>query len=177
MGFDGGDVAARRSAQRLAQRAGENIDLHAGPVRRAAALRPDEAGGVAVIHHDQGVMAVGQRADLAQLGEIAIHREYAIGDDDDAAGTALARRLQLGFEVVHVAIGEAEALRLGEPDAVDDRGVVQGIGDDGVLLAEQRLEDRAIGIEAGGEQDRVIHAEIVRDAALEREMQVVTCRR
>ena len=90
---------------------------------------------------------------------------------------ALARRLQLRFEIVHVAIGEAEALRLGEPDAVDDRGMVQGVGDDGVLLAEQRLEHAAIGIEAGGEEDGVFHAEIIGDAALERAGAGRWCRR
>ena len=162
------DIAAGRAAQRLAQRAGEDIGLHARPVRRAAALRADEAGGVAIIDHHQRIMGIGELADIRQLGEIAIHGEHAIGDDDDAAGAGTARLLQLLFEIVHVAIGEAVALGLGQADAVDDRGMVQGIGNDGILLAEQRLEHRAIGIETGGEEDGVIHAEIVGDAALQR---------
>ena len=112
-------------------------------------------------------MPVRHGADLAELGEIAIHREHAIGDDDDAPGAALARGLQLRLEVVHVAIGEAEAAGLGEPDAIDDRGMVQRIRDDRILLAEQRLEHRAIGIEAGGKQDGVVHAEVIGDAPLE----------
>ena len=172
MGCGGGDVAASRTAKRLAQCAGQDIDLDAGPVRRAAALRSDEAGGVAIIDHDQRVIRIGKFANVAKLGKVAVHREHAIGDDDDAAGTAFPGCLHLGLEVIHVAIGEAEAPGLGEPDAVDDRGMVQGIRDDGILLAEQGFEYGAIGIETGSKQDRVIHAKIIRDAALERQVQI-----
>jgi len=50
--------------------------------------------------------------------------------------------------------------------------MVEGVGDDRVLLAEERLEDGAIGIEAGGEEDRIVHAEIGGDAPLERQVKV-----
>jgi hypothetical protein len=50
-----------------------------------------------------------------------------------------------------------EALGLAQPDPVDDRGVVQAVGEDGVVRAQQGLEDAAVGVEAGGVQDRVLH--------------------
>ena len=56
-------------------------------------------------------------------------------------------------------------LRLAQPDAVDDAGVVERIGDDRVLLIQQRLEQAAVGIEAGGVEDRVLGA---RGSALKR---------
>ena len=74
---------------------------------------------------------------------------------------------QLLFERVHVAIGEAVAARLAQPHAVDDRSVVERIGNDRVVFAQQRLEHAAIGVETGGEQDRVVFAEMRGDGALE----------
>ena len=74
---------------------------------------------------------------------------------------------QLGFEIRHVAIGVAVARCLAEADAVDDRGMVQGVGDDGVLLAEERLEHAAIGVETGGVEDGILHLHIAGDAGFE----------
>ena len=39
--------------------------------------------------------------------------------------------------------------------------MVKGVGDDGVLLAEERFEDTPVGIETGGVENRVLRAEIV----------------
>src|SRR5690606_2935039 len=57
--------------------------------------------------------------------------------------------------------------------AVDDRGVVERVGDDRVLLAQQRLEQPAVGIEAGGVEDRVLGAEEIGDGLLELLVQVL----
>jgi hypothetical protein len=43
---------------------------------------------------------------------------------------------------VPVPLGPAQA------DPVDDRGVVERVGDDGVVLAEERLEEAAVRVEA-----------------------------
>ena len=133
----------------------------------AAPLRPEEAGGVAVVDHDQGVVLVGQRPDVLQLRDVAVHREGAVGGDDDVASAVGPGLLQLGLQIGHVRVGEAVALGLAQPNAVDDRGVVQAVRDDGVLGPEQRLEDAAVGVEGGGEQDGVLEAEIVGDGLFE----------
>ena len=133
----------------------------------AATLRTEEARGVAVVDHDQGAVFVGQRPDVLQLRDIAVHREGAVGGDDDLARAVRPGLFQLGLEVVHVRVGEAVALGLAQPDAVDDRGVVQAVGDDGVLGPEQGFEDAAVGVKGGREQDRVLEAEIVGDGALQ----------
>ena len=125
----------------------------------------DEADGVAVIDHDHGAVFFGEIADALKIGDDAVHREDAVGGDQlEAAALGL---LQLLFERRHVVVGVAEALGLGEAHAVDDRGVVQRVGDDRVLLRQQRFEQAAIGIEAGGIEDRVLHAEKRRDPRLE----------
>ncbi len=107
-----------------------------------------------------------------ELGKIAIHGEHAVGDDDHAARAPGPRGLQLRLEIGHVAIGIAEALRLRETDAIDDGGVVEAVGDDGVFLAEQWLEHAAIGIEAGGVEDRILLLDIAGDAGLQRLVQI-----
>ena len=151
-------VAAGRAAQRLAERAGDDVDpaLDAAMLGRAAAMLADEADRVAVVHHDHRAVFLREVADAFQIGDDAVHREDAVGGDQlEAAAFGL---LQFFLERRHVVVGIAEAFRLGEPHAVDDRGVVQRVGNDRVLLGKQRLEQAAIGIEAGAVKDRVLHA-------------------
>jgi hypothetical protein len=86
--------------------------------------------------------------------------------------TSLKRAGRLGLaqprlEVGHVAVAVAVAPGLAEADPVDDRGVVELVADDGVLLAEERLEDAPVGVEAGGVEDRVVGPEEGAQARLE----------
>ena len=53
----------------------------------------------------------------------------------------------------------APALRFAQADAVDDGGMVERVADDGVLLAQQWLEETAIGIEGCGVEDGVLAAD------------------
>ena len=77
------------------------------------------------------------------------------------------RRLELRFEVGHVVVAVAVARRLAQADAIDDRCVVQRVGNDGVIFVEQRLEQAAVGVEGGGVQNRVLHAQKSRNRPLE----------
>jgi hypothetical protein len=54
------------------------------------------------------------------------------------------------LELREVVVSVAQALRPAEPDAVDDAGVVERVADDHVAVVEQRLEQPAVGVEAGG---------------------------
>ena len=124
----------------------------------------------------QRAVAVGQVADLVELGDRAVHREHAVGDDQLVARAGRSR-LQLRFEVGHVVVLVAKARGLAQADAVDDRRVVQRVGDDRVLLAEQRLEQAAVGVERGRVEDRVFRAEEGRQSLLERLVHGLACRR
>ena len=96
---------------------------------------------------------------------MAVHREHAIGRDQPAAGArGLAQAL---FELAGVAVRVAQPARLAEPHTVDDRGVVEGVGDDRVVLAEQRLEEPGVGVEAGRVENRVLATEECADPRLE----------
>ena len=165
--------AARRAAERLAQRGSEHVDLVHHPVvlGRAPAGGAQEAGGVAVVDHHQRIVLLGQGRDLVQFRDVAVHAEGAVGGDQP--GTAIPRGLQGLFQRLHVAVRVAVALGLAQADAVDDRGVVEGVRDDGVLRAEQGLEQAAVGIETRGVEDRVVGAEKVRNGSLELLVQVL----
>ena len=124
---------------------------------RPAPAGPDEADRVRVVDHDERVVAVGEVADLVELGEVAVHREDAVGRDEPVPGIRASREPRL--ELVHVAVRVPLPPRLAEPDPVDDRGVVELVGDHRVALVEQRLEHAAVGVEARREQDRVLRPE------------------
>ena len=172
-GLRPGDIAAKRAAKGLAQRAGQHIDLHSGMGGRPAPLRPHEPGRVAIVHHRQGAVLLGQRHDFGQFRQIAIHRKDAIRRDHDEPRTISARLPQLRLEIVHVGVCVTVTLCLAKPDAVDDRGMVEGVGDHRVLWPQKRLEQAAIGIEAGGEEYGICLAEEPRDTLLQLSVQVL----
>ena len=50
--------------------------------------------------------------------------------------------------------------------AVDDGGVVQGVGDNRIFCAKQGLKQTAVGVEAGGVENRVFHSKEARQLLL-----------
>ena len=62
--------------------------------------------------------------------------------------------------------------RLAEANAVNDRGMVQGIGNNGVLLTKERLEHATIGVKTGGVEDGIFHLHIAGDAGFQLCMKV-----
>ena len=78
----GADVGAV-GAERLAERADDEVDLAAQPRGgdRAAAARPDRAGRVRLVDHQPAAVAAGQLDQLLQRRDVAVHREDAVGDD------------------------------------------------------------------------------------------------
>ena len=167
-----GGAAAEGAAERLAEGRRDDVDAPHGEavvLPGAASRSPQKAGGVAVVDQDESPMAVRQVADLRQGCDVAVHGEDAVGDDQPESGRG--GLLELRLEVAHVGVLVDEALRLAEANAVDDRGVVQLVGEDGVLGAQKGLEDAAVGVEARGVEDRVLHAEELRDPLLQLEVQ------
>ena len=81
-------------------------------------------------------------------------------------GTRFACLFEPRFQLNHVVVGVAETLRFTQANTVDDGGVVQGVGDNRIFCAEQGLEQAAVGVEAGGVENRVFHSEEVRQLLL-----------
>ena len=69
------------------------------------------------------------------------------------------RFLELGFQVCHVVVGITEALGFAEAHAVNNGSVVQGIGNNSVVCSQEAFKQPAVGVKAGGKQNRVFRAE------------------
>jgi len=113
-----------------------------------------EAGRVRVVDHDERVVAIRQVADGPQIRDRSVHREHAVSRDEPGPGRLCL--FETLFELGHVVVGVAMSLRLAQPDAVDDAGVIEGVRDHGILLVQQRLKQTAVGIETGGVEDRIL---------------------
>ena len=142
------DVAAQR-ADGLRQRAHLHVDaaVHVEVVDRPAAVAAQHARGVGVVDHHDGAVLLGQGGELVHRADVAVHREHAVGDDQLVAGLVLrspAAVPRSGDVLV------AKDLDLGarEPRAVDDAGVVQLVGEDEVVLAQDRAHGAGVGRES-----------------------------
>ena len=110
-----------------------------------------------VVHHDQRAVLVGQIADPGKIGNGAIHGENPVGRDHP--GSRRGSILEPGLKLRHVIVPVTMTLRLAEPDAVDDAGVVQFIGNDGIFRPEQGFEQTRVGIETRGIENGVVHSQ------------------
>src|ERR1039457_2751884 len=100
-------------------------------------------------------------------GDVPVHREDAVGDQEDAP-VALGLRLgERPLRVVEVAVLIEDAVRLGEPDAVDDRSVIELVADDDIALLEERAEDADVDRVAALEDERGLGVLERGDARLE----------
>ena len=74
---------------------------------------------------------------------------------------------ELFFKVFHVCVGITITYCFAEPYAVDDGCVVERVGDDGILVREERFEYASVRIEACGVEDGVLRTEILRNGGFE----------
>ena len=105
---------------------------------------------MAFIDHHERIVLFREVTDLVNLRYIPVHREHPVGHDDLEAVIGRLGFLQLCFQIRHVVIGVPVARRFAQAHPVDDAGVVQRIGNDGIVRAEQRLEYPAVRIECCG---------------------------
>ena len=118
-----------------------------------------------IVDHDQRAVLVREIANFLQRRDAAIHREHTVGRDEACA--AILRLLQVLFELREISIRVAQSTRFAQPDAIDDAGVVERVGDDGILFAEHGFEQATVGIPTGGIQDGVLGSEEARQRGLE----------
>ena len=122
---------------------------------------------MAFVDHHHRFVRVREVADLVNLGHVTVHGKHPIGHDDDVTNPLRTRFLEACLQLRHVVVRVAEALRLAQPNAVDDRGVVQAVADDGILRSQQGLEDPTVGVKRSGIQDGVFGLVKVGDALFE----------
>ena len=126
---------------------------------RTTTILAHKADRVRVVDHHQRIVFVCQVTHAFQVGDHAVHGEHAIGGDQHVAGARFTRLLQTCFQLGHVVIGIAEALRFAQTYAVDNGGMVQCVRNDRVFCTQQRLKQTSVGVKAGGVQNRIFHAQ------------------
>ena len=76
--------------------------------RGARAARAEHAGAVRLVDHQPRAVALAEVADLRQRRDVALHREDAVDDDEDAAAVAR-RALERLLELVEAVVAERRA--------------------------------------------------------------------
>ena len=94
-----GRETAHRTAERLAERTGEDVNLAVAVELfcHAVSCRAHHACGVAFVHHHKSVILLGKLTNLVHRSHVAVHREHAVSGDD--AETAILGFLQATLEV------------------------------------------------------------------------------
>src|SRR5437868_14063162 len=99
--------------------------------------------------------------DVRQVRDRAFHREYAVRPNKTAPcvrGTA-----KLVSQILHVTVlidgRRALADRLRKPHRIDDRRVIQGVGDDEVTFRDYRTYQPFIGVPCRDEAQRRLGAD------------------
>jgi len=143
------DIAAER-ADGFGESSHLNIDaaVDVEVVDGAAAVAAEDARGVGVVNHHDGAVFFGEIAESRQGADVAVHREDAVGDEQLFAGLVL-HAAELGFGVGDVLVLEDQDFGAREAGSVDDGGVVELVGDDEVIFAEDRGNGAGVGSESG----------------------------
>ena len=143
-------------ADRLRER--PHLDIHsavqAEVVDGPAPVLAQHPRRVGVVDHHDGAVLVRDLDQRWKRCDVAVHREHAVGDQELVAS----RRLRLGEERVgrgRVLVREDLDLGPRQSGAVDDRGVIEGVGEDRVVPSHQSGDGAQVGQIAGGEEDGV----------------------
>ena len=162
-----GSETADRTAESLTKRAGDDLYLTAHVIELGHTVSglADYSGGVRLIDHDEGVVFLRKFVYLIQRTDITVHREDAIGSDDTEALSL--RFLELLLEIRHVAVGITVTHCLAKTHTIDDRRMVERIGDDRILFRQQRFKKSSVRIKTSGIKNRVFRSEEIGDDAFE----------
>ena len=137
---------------------------------RAPSVGTHRAEAVGVIDQQAEVEIFLHRHDLVQFAQVALHAEYAFGDDEYAA-VLLLRQFRGVFELQaqrrHVVMAVYETLALVHAQAVDDAGVCLGVIDHHVARGEQAVDDRDHALIAEVQQEGVGFADELCQFALQ----------
>ncbi len=107
-----------------------------------------------IVHHQPGIVTLLEAHQLWQGGHVAVHAEHPVGDDQPlpfAVGRLTRHQLLEGPDI-SMRIDNGAGCR--KPTPVDNRGVVEAVGEDNVIRTEQPLQDTGIGGISGIEHQR-----------------------
>ena len=105
-----------------------------------------------VVDHHDGTVFVGEVGQGGDGADVSVHGEDAVGDEEFVAGLVLDLLEEL-FGVGYVFVTEDFDFGAGEAGSVDDAGVIEFVGEDEVVFAEDAGDGSGVGGEAGLEDD------------------------
>ena len=133
-----------------------------------------DAGAARAVHADRmdfidighGAILLGEVADLAERGDVAVHRIKALARDQDRPTGMSAEQL---LEMGHIVVAEHDAFAAGLADALDHRIVVERVRQDQAVRNElgERRDTGLVRHVAGGEHQRRFLAVKVGELLLE----------
>src|SRR5437588_7949722 len=120
-----------------------DIEVVDGPTSAAS----QNARGVSVVDHHDGIVFFSEVAKGGQGADVTVHGEDTVGDDELASGLVFDRgELLLG--VSNIFMAEDQDLGAGKTRAINDRGVVQLVGDDEIFFAKNGRDGAGVGCES-----------------------------
>ncbi len=103
-------------------------------IHQAAAALADYALAVGIVDHGDEPVALGNLVELVERRHVAVHAEHAVSDEHAAPETGqVLFDHALGIGSITVLIDQY--LGAGQAASVDDRGVIEPVGEDHILLA------------------------------------------
>src|SRR5277367_6047870 len=109
-----------------------------------------------VVHHHDAIIFFGEVAKRGEIGDVAIHGKDAVGDQELLA-VPIFRFLKYSFAVGGVLVFENFDSGAREAAAVNDRGVIQFVGNDQIVFAEDGGDGAGVGRESRLEHHAGFH--------------------
>jgi hypothetical protein len=121
---------------------------------------------VGLVDHQARAVLLAELDDLRQVAQVALHREDAIDNHEDASAVTCGPLEHL-LELRHLVVAKRAEPRAGKLAAVQDRGVIRRVADHRVARPEDRPDRARVGLMARGEDDHVLGAHPLGELALE----------
>lgn len=156
-----GDESARAASESFAEGSGEDIDgsilglearatgEHVEVFVCASSCFAHDAVAVGVVYAEHGAVFVAEFAECWEVGDVAFHREDAVGDEPDLSGDfgVVLGAFECGFARFHIGVRVNCFLHAflddgGESHGVDDARMVKRVGDDDVSRLADGREER-----------------------------------
>ena len=101
--------------------------------------------GIVDIGH--AIILFRQRHNAGQIGNVPVHGKHAVGNNQHLV-VVRTTFLKNPFEIRHVAMTEYRFFRLGQPATVDNRRMIEFIGDNQIALIDYCLNCSGIAVES-----------------------------
>ena len=125
-------------------------------LHNSAALFAEDAGGVRFVDQQHYIVFFGEFGQAWKRGQVAVHAEKCVGGDQ--AATEVGGVLEHRFKRVAIAMWIDKAHGSRQPAAVNQTGMVLGVGENGIALTDERGNGAGVRGKTRGEHQRCFSA-------------------